>query len=76
VLGLCGFDLDTSIHEWASFQPPESLTATTAWRDSELWAIDGSAYVSRPGPRLIDGIEVLAAVLAGRPDVRAVKLSR
>jgi iron complex transport system substrate-binding protein len=74
-LGLCGFDLDTSLHEWAAFEPPESLTTTSAWRDGELWAIDGSAHVSRPGPRLVDGVEILAAVLAGRPDVRAAKLT-
>jgi iron complex transport system substrate-binding protein len=76
VLGLCGFDLPTSLHEWASFNPPDALTATTAWRDGELWAIDGSAYASRPGPRLIDGVEILASVLAGRPDGRAAKLDR
>jgi iron complex transport system substrate-binding protein len=76
VLGLCGFDLPTSLHEWASFRPPEPLTSTTAWRTGALWAIDGSAYVSRPGPRLVDGVEVLAAVLAGRPDARAAELTR
>jgi hypothetical protein len=32
--------------------------------------------VSRPGPRLIDGVEIVAAVLAGRPDARAAKLTR
>jgi iron complex transport system substrate-binding protein len=74
VLGLCGFDLATSLAEWESFEPPEQLTVTTAWREGELWALDGSAYVSRPGPRLVDGVEILAAVLAGRPDVRAVRL--
>jgi iron complex transport system substrate-binding protein len=76
VLGLCGFDLATSLAEWKSFRPPDPLTATTAWRGGELWALDGSAYVSRPGPRLIDGIEILASILAGRPDARAVRLAR
>lgn len=76
VLGLCGFDLATSVGEWESFRPPESLTATAAWRNGELWAIDGSAYVSRPGPRLVDGVEILAALLAGRPEGRAARLSR
>jgi iron complex transport system substrate-binding protein len=74
VLGLCGFDLDRTLDEWAAFTPPESLRATTAWLRRELWAIDGSAYVSRPGPRLVDGVEVLAGILAGRPDERAIRL--
>jgi iron complex transport system substrate-binding protein len=74
ILGLCGFDLDRTVAEWAAFTPQESLAATAAWSRHELWAIDGSAYVSRPGPRLVDGVEVLAAILAGRPDDRAIRL--
>ena len=74
VLGLCGFDLPRTVEEWAAFEVPEPLMRTRAWRTGELWAIDGSAYVSRPGPRLVDGVEVLAAVLAGRDDARAVRL--
>ena len=74
VLGLCGFDLPRSVEEWAAFDVPEPLTRTRAWQSGELWAIDGSAYVSRPGPRLVDGVEVLAAVLAGMPDPRAIRL--
>lgn len=74
VLGLCGFDLPRGLGEWAAFEVPDTLTRTPAWRDRELWAIDGSAYVSRPGPRLVDGVEILAAIFAGRPDARAVRL--
>lgn len=76
VLGLCGFDLARTVDEWSAFQPPKPLMQTRAWRDREMWAIDGSAYVSRPGPRLVEGVEILAAVLAGRPDPRAVRLER
>ena len=74
VLGLCGFDLPRSLQEWAAFDAPEPLTRTRAWRDGQCWAIDGSAYVSRPGPRLVDGAEILSAILSGRPDSRAVRL--
>jgi iron complex transport system substrate-binding protein len=76
VLGLCGFDLSATLSEWESFEPPDGLTATPAWRTGQLWAIDGSAYVSRPGPRLVDGVEILVAVLSARPDARAIRLSR
>jgi len=76
VLGLCGFDLPRTLDEWSAFEPPEPLTRTKAWRDGQIWAIDGYAYVSRPGPRLVDGVEILAAVLAGRPDPRAIRLPR
>lgn len=74
VLGLCGFDLDRSLAEWSAFAVPDALRSTTAWRDRQVWAIDGSAYVSRPGPRLVDGVEILAAILRGDGDSRAVRL--
>jgi iron complex transport system substrate-binding protein len=76
VLGLCGFDLDRSVDEWGAFTTPEVLRTAAAWSTGELWAIDGSAYASRPGPRLVDGVEVLAAILAEQPDERAVRLPR
>jgi iron complex transport system substrate-binding protein len=74
VLGLCGFDLPRTIEEWAAFEAPPSLTGTRAWRDGEVWALDGSAYVSRPGPRLVDGVEVLASILAAREGAAMVRL--
>jgi iron complex transport system substrate-binding protein len=39
-------------------------------RDVPLWAVDANASFARPGPRLVDGVEALAAVLhpgAGLP---------
>ena len=31
-------------------------------RRGRVFALDGSAYFSRPGPRVIDGIELLAEI--------------
>jgi iron complex transport system substrate-binding protein len=75
VLGLCGFDLPRSVEEWAAFEVPESLTHTRAWQSGELWAIDGSAFVSRPGPRLVDGVEILGTIIGSGRDPRASRLS-
>jgi iron complex transport system substrate-binding protein len=37
------------------------LAATPA--AGQVWAVDASAYFVRPGPRLVDGIEILAGML-------------
>ena len=74
VLGLCGFDLPRTLEEWTAFDPPSPLRETRAWAAGDVWAIDGSAYVSRPGPRVVEGVEILAGILAGRPDGRARRL--
>lgn len=74
VLALCGFDLPRTIAEWSTWRPPPVLRGTPAWEQGEVWAIDGSAYVSRPGPRLVDGVEILSAIFRGEADSRAVRL--
>jgi iron complex transport system substrate-binding protein len=58
----CGFDAPRTAEEWES-----GRTARPVWfddlravRDGEVYALDGSAYFSRPGPRIIDGIALLA----------------
>ena len=63
VLMPCGFDLDGTIEEWGRLARPAWLEETTAARRRSLYAVDGSSYFSRPGPRIIDGIEILAAIL-------------
>ena len=74
ILGLCGFDLARTRAEWAAFDPPTALQSTRAWADGEIWALDGSAYVSRPGPRLVDGVEIMAEILRGTAAHRAFRL--
>jgi len=56
----CGFDL-----ERAAADADRLLTnADWAWaRETQVWALDANSFLSRPGPRVVDGIELLAQVL-------------
>ena len=58
----CGYDADRSLLEAHSYAG--ELRALGARR---IVAIDASATFSRPGPRLVDGLEILAHVL--HPDL-------
>jgi iron complex transport system substrate-binding protein len=60
----CGYDAPRSLEEALVFS--ERLRALEADR---VVAVNASAYFSRPGPRLIDGLELLAHVL--HPDLVA-----
>jgi iron complex transport system substrate-binding protein len=65
VFAPCGYGLAQAVAEGeALVDRPELASAR------EVWALDGSAYFSRPGPRVVDGIETLAWVLHG-PSVPA-----
>ena len=57
VIAPCGYDLARAVEEAAT------LLAREEWgwaRDRRVYAIDANAYTSRPGPRLVDGVEILA----------------
>ncbi len=55
LLAPCGFDKDRADREAAAIAP--LIEATGA---SRVVVFDGSAYFNRPGPRLIDSLELLA----------------
>jgi iron complex transport system substrate-binding protein len=58
----CGFHLQETVEEWAKTRRPPGYEELTAVRRGQVFALDGSAYFSRPGPRVIDGIELLAEI--------------
>jgi iron complex transport system substrate-binding protein len=51
----CGFHLDGAAEQARAVVP--------YFPDAAVWAIDGDGLVVRPGPRLIDGVEAIAAIL-------------
>ena len=58
----CGFHLAETVAEWARTPRPTWYRDLPAVRSGQVFAVDGSAYFSRPGPRVIDGIELLAEI--------------
>jgi iron complex transport system substrate-binding protein len=61
----CGFHLDETVQQFRTMELPEGWKELIAVRENEIYAVDGTAYFSRPGPRLIDGLEILAAIVGG-----------
>ena len=53
----CGYGLDGSVQQAKSIL--DKLP------NCQVWAIDADAVIVRPGPRLIDGVEAIAAALHG-----------
>ncbi len=59
----CGFHLADTIAEWGRTRLPPWVADIPAVSRGAIIALDGSSYYSRPGPRIIDGIELLAEVM-------------
>jgi iron complex transport system substrate-binding protein len=63
VLALCGFDAARAAEELQRASLPEWFDDLDAVRDGELFAVDGSGLFSRPGPRVVEGVALLAELL-------------
>jgi iron complex transport system substrate-binding protein len=64
----CGFDARRSAEEARRVLPElPGWGEIPAVREGRVWAVDANSYFSRPAPRLVEGVEVLARIL--HPDV-------
>jgi len=61
VVALCGFDVPRARRETAAVTDPDGR----ALLSGRVAYLDGNAYTSRPGPRLVDAAELLAPLMAG-----------
>ncbi len=63
VLALCGFDVPRTQREARGVAAHAEWQSLPAVRAGRVYATDASSYFSRSGPRIVDGLEILAALL-------------
>jgi iron complex transport system substrate-binding protein len=63
VLTLCGFDVPRTLEEVRGFETAPEWRGLEAVRAGRVYATDASSFFSRSGPRIVDGLEILAAIL-------------
>ncbi|MGC2530917.1 MAG: cobalamin-binding protein [Candidatus Acidiferrum sp.] len=63
LIAQCGYSAKQAREEYRAMSFPEEWSAIPAVRDGRVFAMDASGYFSRPGPRLISGIEAVAKIL-------------
>jgi iron complex transport system substrate-binding protein len=59
----CGYNVARTVAEFKMQQLPEIWNALPAMRERRIFAVDANSYFSRPGPRLADGVALLAHLL-------------
>jgi len=67
VLMPCGFGLERSLETAADLTRRPGFDRLPSARSGRVAAVDGSAYFNRPGPRVVEGLELLAAIVRGGP---------
>jgi len=69
VLTCCGFSLERVIKEGGVLAQLPGVAGLPAAKSGRIFATDGSSYFSRPGPRIVDSLEILAHLI--HPDLFA-----
>ena len=67
VLMPCGFTLEQTVNEAARLQFVEEWGRRASGGAPKVYAVNGSAYFNRPGPRIVDGLEILLEII--QPDL-------
>ena len=63
VIAPCGFDMGRTEGEMHWLEQRPDWTKLRAVRDGRVYLADGNQYFNRPGPRLVETLEILAEIL-------------
>jgi iron complex transport system substrate-binding protein len=66
----CGYSLASAEAEFLKLPLPQGWNDLPAVRDGRVFVVEASGYFSRPGPRLAEGLSVLARVIHGANEQR------
>lgn len=67
VIACCGFSVERTLADLPRLWAVPGWSTLPAVRSDRVYVVDGSQYFSRPGPRLVESLELLAHTL--HPDV-------
>jgi iron complex transport system substrate-binding protein len=63
----CGYDLKRAMEEFSRMSLPEGWNDMPAVKSGRVYVTDANSFLSRPGPRLAEGVAILAKAL--HPDL-------
>jgi len=63
VLALCGYKINRARADYELLQRLPEFESLPAARNGQIYIVDANAYFARPGPRIVDSLELLAGIL-------------
>lgn len=75
VLMPCGFDVNRTILEYEKLLENKKWNSMRAVKEGQVYAVNANEYFSKPGPRTVTGLEILATII--NPDTfRDIKIPK
>ena len=69
-IACCGFRIERALEDVQKISQTDAWQRLPAVKNGRVYVTDGNAYFSSPGPRLIDGLEIMAHALHPQLHVR------
>jgi len=66
VLALCGYDIDRARRDYELLRRFPDFGSLPAADSGQVYIVNAGAYFARPGPRIVDSLEILAGILHPR----------
>ena len=63
VLALCGYDIDRARRDFELLRRFPGFGSIPAADNRQVYLVNASSYFARPGPRIVDSLEILAGIL-------------
>jgi len=63
VLALCGYAIDRARHDYELLRRFPGFSSIPAADTGQVYLVNASAYFARPGPRIVESLEILAGIL-------------
>jgi iron complex transport system substrate-binding protein len=76
VLMPCGFDIEQTLRELPVLASNEKWKSLRAVKNGDVYAVNANAYFSKPGPRSVTGLEIMAKILHPEETSRYIKVPK
>lgn len=63
IIACCGQSVARALQDWIRLRRYPEVEALPAVQERRVYLVDGNAYFNRPGPRIVDSLEILAELL-------------
>src|SRR5207253_40484 len=63
VLALCGYAVDLARRDYELLRKLPHFNSLRVARSLQIYCVDANSYFARPGPRIVDSLEILAGIL-------------
>ncbi len=63
IIAPCGFDISRSRNDFHVLEEKKEWPYLQAVREKQVYVVDGNQYFNRPGPRVVESLEILAEIV-------------